>query len=284
MSDITYEPTREHWTPYEPWMRDVLAGDARVSYLLKFTSAAEKREPWGRVEKGSPLEEAPSDYDLRVHPDDVPERPAEEDPDEALAKVACSAFWGSPTEPSSNNADWMNVARAAREHIEAEADDADFSAASLHFARATRAEAERDWWRDAARRHVAERGEAEEELVELVDERDEWKARYKALRADVERVRRNRTTLTDVLMCIADVLDRDDERGQGDRRANAIERGCGEDFRRRFVDPAPDTVTLRREDAEGLLHCWSEEPDFGDADRAITARVRAALGWGDDSE
>ena len=48
------------------------------------------------------------------------------------------------------------------------------------------------------------------EVDRLTRQRDEWQARHAALRADVERVRRNRTTLTDVLMCIADVLDLDD--------------------------------------------------------------------------
>jgi len=134
---------------------------------------------------------------------DTPERPAGEHPDEALAQTIADAFY---------EGDSYDAARAAREYIDHEPDDALVD--SSQQVRATRAEAERDWWRDAARRHVAERGEAEEELVELVDERDEWKARHAALRADVERVRRNRTTLTDVLMCIADVLDRDDERGQ----------------------------------------------------------------------
>ena len=48
------------------------------------------------------------------------------------------------------------------------------------------------------------------EVDRLTRERDEWQARHAALRAGVERARRNRTTLTDVLMCIADVLDLDD--------------------------------------------------------------------------
>src|SRR5699024_1294575 len=226
MSDITYEPTREHWTPYEPWMRDVLADDARVSWIS--TTGKEVRETASNVL--ATRDRWFEGLDLRIHSDDVPERPAGEHTDEALAQTIADAFY---------EGDSYDAARAAREYIDNEPDDALVD--SSQQVRAEKAEDERDWWRDAARRHVAERGEAEEELVELVDERDEWKARYKALRADVERVRRNRTTLTDVLMCIADVLDRDDERGQGDRRANAIERGCGEDFRRRFVDPAPDT-------------------------------------------
>ena len=48
------------------------------------------------------------------------------------------------------------------------------------------------------------------EVDRLTRQRDEWQARHAALRAGVERVRRNRTTLTDVLMCVADVLDLDD--------------------------------------------------------------------------
>lgn len=44
----------------------------------------------------------------------------DDDPDEALARVMCSAFWGGQVMPSADNADWKNVARAAREHIEAE--------------------------------------------------------------------------------------------------------------------------------------------------------------------
>lgn len=78
-----------------------------------------------------------------------------------------------------------------------------------------------DLWRERCQK-------AEADLAHLNRERDfqtaraddlgirvqKAEARYAALRADVERVRRNRTTLTDVLMCIADVLDLDDERGQ----------------------------------------------------------------------
>lgn len=44
----------------------------------------------------------------------------DEDPDEALAKALCSAFWGGQVMPSADNADWKNVARAARKHVEAE--------------------------------------------------------------------------------------------------------------------------------------------------------------------
>lgn len=220
------------------------------------------------------------------------------DPDEALNRAVAEAIDDvSPPPPAPWDADWLDRAtaaaiRAAREHIEQEIPE------ELDKIGIT--------WQSRARRmgKRAEKAEAEvlrlqglslgdlRRKVQAEAERDEWKARHLALRADVERVRRNRTTLTDVLMCIADVLDRDDERGQADRGlfggsgaiANAIERGCGEDFRRRFVDPAPDTVTLRREDVEGLLFHWDRETDRTASDEGITARVRAALGWGDGSE
>ena len=44
----------------------------------------------------------------------------DDDRDEALARVACSAFWGGQVMPSPDNESWLAVARAAREHIEAE--------------------------------------------------------------------------------------------------------------------------------------------------------------------
>lgn len=98
------------------------------------------------------------------------------------------------------------------------------------------------------------------EVDRLTRERDEWQARHAALREDVERVRRNRTTLTDVLMCIADVLDHDDAH-----------------------DPqhAPDTVTLRRVDAERLVAQWVDRGfhESDDGPDPTYLRVRAALGW-----
>lgn len=124
------------------------------------------------------------------------------DPDEALAMVLGHAYH------HSNIGDcWLSMARAAREHIEAEADDADFSAADLYYARATKAEralgnatqrvlalaAERDKWntlaheadRNAKRQHdraekaETERDEWREIAARYADGRDKWQAKWR---------------------------------------------------------------------------------------------------------
>lgn len=79
MTDITYEPTREHWTPYEPWMRDVLADDTRVSWSRKNPANGDVRSTWAHVAAESNVGRNPSGYDLRIHPDDCPERPIARD-------------------------------------------------------------------------------------------------------------------------------------------------------------------------------------------------------------
>ena len=85
------------------------------------------------------------------------------DPDEALAS--------SIERRLETTHSWLEAARAAREHIEAEADDADFSAADLYYARATKAETERD----ALREHIEAEQESRERTV--VDEWDDMLAR-----------------------------------------------------------------------------------------------------------
>ena len=111
----------------------------------------------------------------------------DEDPNEALARVIFGDAFGSH---EGLRLAQLDVARAAREFIEAEADDADFSAADLYYARATKAEAERDEWREVAARYA--------------DWRDKWQARHAALRADVEACRNASQ--------IEGILARDDER------------------------------------------------------------------------
>lgn len=75
MSDIKYEPTRDHWTPYAPWMRDVLSDDARMSWAH---GPGESRNTWDIYRRRTTPWAV--GVDLRVHPDDVPERPTEEPP------------------------------------------------------------------------------------------------------------------------------------------------------------------------------------------------------------
>ena len=115
------------------------------------------------------------------HPADTPERPAEDDPDEALAKALATADERTVT--------WLGMAREVREHI---GHEVQMGNARLLADMRVRAE------------------KAKADLADMTRQRDEWQARHAALRAGVERVRRNRTTLTDVLMCVADVLDLDD--------------------------------------------------------------------------
>lgn len=52
----------------------------------------------------------------------APPAPSDVDPDEALAKALCSAFWGGQVMPNPDNESWLAVVRAAREHIANEPD------------------------------------------------------------------------------------------------------------------------------------------------------------------
>ena len=152
-------------------------------------------------------------------------REDEHDPDEALAEALRKAY---------STGDWLDVARVARERIEAEQEDAvSFLREEVESltARAEKAEraldnatqrvldltAERDKWntlaheadRNAKRHHDrAEKAEAE---------RDEWKARHEALREDVETrwAFVDDNFLKDILHSI---LKGDDERAKGEQR------------------------------------------------------------------
>lgn len=216
--DMTYEPTREFWTPYEPWMRDVLADDARMSWI---GLDIEYRGTWSFLDLDNTGWNL--DHKVRVHPDDVPEQPAEDDPDEALAKVVWDAFWigtdiDAKWELNDERPDWLRVARAAREHI---ADDhqCPVDEGGWHCvlyrghggdhategaipydemrARAEKAEAERDEWQDHAEKVETDRSR-------IVVERDEARAKHAALRADVASHRQDTTNNP-----CDDILDRD---------------------------------------------------------------------------
>lgn len=154
-------------------------------------------DPWPDVRDLAPLrpttDEDRKRVGLPVEPD-----PADVDPDEALARVLyeteCEVRWEGAGAVARDT--YRDLARAAREHIFEE------QAAARYEERITQVKSE---YHDYTQR--AEK--AETDLARVTKERDEWKSRHAALRAGVERVRRNRTTLTDVLMCIADVLDLD---------------------------------------------------------------------------
>lgn len=130
------------------------------------------------------------------------------DPDEALAKELWDAFWGDsePDESWEHNDDrvyWLNVARAAREHIEAEWEEVAKSfedgrdkwqaEARQQRARAEQAEGALDaesltriCQKERAEHAEAKRDEWKERAKKAEAERDEWKARHEALREDVE--------------------------------------------------------------------------------------------------
>lgn len=179
-----FEPMREFWTPYEPWMRDVLADDARVSEMVGY----EIRCTWGRLDGE---DEDPDDADLRavnlrVHPDDCPEQPAEDDPDEVLAEVLREVMAD----------DWTatDLAHAAREHIAAtggaptatrlaaEAAQRNYDAAQEQRERAEKSEAdlarvteERDALAERWGKSDADLTDATYELAGLRSEVDQWK-------------------------------------------------------------------------------------------------------------
>lgn len=171
MGDITYEPTRDHWTPYQPWMRDVLAADARLSWIDADSDSdpMECRMPWNSL---TPVGRARWEDTLRVHPADVPERPAEADP---LVEVMRASFRDAYPRTDGDDAVWEYVARAAREHIAQEPDEALWE----EWERLCRkAEAERDEWQERAekaeaamRDEVAEHDKTRAAVLRLTRER-----------------------------------------------------------------------------------------------------------------
>lgn len=166
--------------------------------------------------------------------------PADVDPDEALAKVLCSAFWGGQVMPSADNADWTNVTRAAREHIEAEDEGRAAHKSALaaeNLRRAEKAEAdlarvteERDRHSRAADKwcnlyadkcEEIESVQAKAARARVTKERDEqtrdaieWRNRYEALREDVERFWRIHRRNWTVMRGLGDALARDNERAE----------------------------------------------------------------------
>lgn len=105
-----YEPVREDWIKYEPWMRDLLAEDARTSSKW---GDYEARRPWWKVAP-YPNRSLKED-DLRVHPDDAPEKP---DASEELAEVLSAAEdleCGAPAGGVRNR--HRHMARAALDHL-----------------------------------------------------------------------------------------------------------------------------------------------------------------------
>lgn len=141
-----------------------------------------------------------------------------EEPDEALARVLCSAFWGGQVMPSADNADWKNVARAAREHIEAEqaenhpvgcgqmirdVRDGDGFVTTIDGAMI----AKTDSWNDLTER-------AEKAETDLADERDRHDATITERDALRERLLRLRADLSPggLIWPVDAALRRDDER------------------------------------------------------------------------
>lgn len=101
--------------------------------------------------------------------------------------------------------------------------------------------------------------ELEPALARSETERDEWKAKHAALRAAVQVMLAHAEPDSWEDLRLRRILDRDAARTP---QAN------------------PDTVTLRRDDAETLLRFWEIAGGNGVV-RDTTRRVRAALGWGD---
>ena len=149
--------------------------------------------------------------------------PADVDPDEAWARER----WAE----SANIASWsalhpetqrvlVDFARAAREHIEAEADDADFSAASLHYARAERAEADLARVTDARDRHSRAADKWCNLYADKCEEIESVQAkadRYDALREDVSERRWDNSVLAGdragyATVVLRGILISDDER------------------------------------------------------------------------
>lgn len=122
----------------------------------------------------------------------------DEDPDEALARVIFGDAYGSH---EGLRLAQLDVARAARAHIESE---------------------ERDSWVDYYRHRLVDRAEkAEAALADLTRQRDEWQARHAALRDDVDKYRcdmgyvesHEQVSLLGVQMRLGGILARDTQRG-----------------------------------------------------------------------
>ena len=153
----------------------------------------------------------------------------DEDPDEVLAmdlyhaslKIPPAAKVGPSAWDDFTRRQWLDVARAAREHIEQEIpEELDKigitwqSRARRMGKRAEKAETERDEWREVAARYADGRDkwqakwrESDEARERAEAERDALRERLDALRADVERF-----SAGDPLITPLDILARDDER------------------------------------------------------------------------
>lgn len=95
------------WPERSGWVYELLGGDPSPWPVVRNRTPLRPTTDADRVRVGLPVEPAPADVD----------------PDEALAKVAFGEYMLSPSwdeaEPDMRKA-WIDVARAAREHIEAE--------------------------------------------------------------------------------------------------------------------------------------------------------------------
>lgn len=113
-----YEPKRDLWPTYEPWMRDLLTDDTRVSWE---GGVREVREPWSALARWADWELDLAD--LRIHPEDCPDKPADPaDPVEELAKVIHEAdttnFWHWNALGVFDIEHYLDMAQAAIAHIE----------------------------------------------------------------------------------------------------------------------------------------------------------------------
>lgn len=166
------------------------------------------------------------------------ERASAGDSDEALAALIEPLLPCMPDQTSSLLS--LKIARAAREHLGPEID--------AHVLEQVRTAA------DAADENFQAAGVWRDRAVKAEVDRDGWKAKYAALREDVD-VTYNTTTAFEV-KAMAGAIVRNDAA--------------------RDPQPDPDTVTLRLDDARIMYE--SAVVPLGE-DR----RIRAALGWGDEA-
>ena len=110
-----YEPKRHLWPEYEPWMRDLLAEDARVSWI----EATEQRCTWREAPALYPS--VPAEFDYRIHPEDCPDKP---DALEGIARLLYCRYVGiaNPHKFTWSSVEthgtWLNLARIARDKFE----------------------------------------------------------------------------------------------------------------------------------------------------------------------
>lgn len=111
-----YEPKRDLWPVYEPWMRDLLAADVRVSWE---SVQRETRELWAALTHWADWEL--DLVDLRIHPEDCPDKP---DPLEGIARLLYCRYVGiaDPEKftwsSAATHETWLNLARIARDKFE----------------------------------------------------------------------------------------------------------------------------------------------------------------------